>query len=490
VPDPVRIHRPESVAVASVPADADATPLGPAPAPALRVPVEFAAPGSGTADLAWGQMEIWLAMTRQGWLRLGGTKPLPPGTTVEEIADELRYLMERYPTMRTLLRFDENGRPTQELFGSGRVVLEVYDADGEDEKEHEDEDADAADRTVAAVLARYQSAPRDFTGEWPVRMAVVRRHGEPTHMVVQMCHLVTDGFGSRVMLRESPERTATPVLGMQQLELARWQCSEAGRRQHAAAERHWERMLRSLEPIPLDARADPRTPRHWSGQLDSPALYLAVPLIGERTQANPSTVLLALYAIALGRTGIMRPAVIRPLVHNRFRREIADTACNLVQSGICVLDVADATVDEAVRRAERGARSAAKYAYFDSELMAALFERMGREHGPHLGVWNFFNDRRSGSAVEPTGGPVTAGRLREAAGKSAFHWFDKKDNPWERLFLHIEDGPESIALQVCADTHCVSPGDLEAIARTMEAVAIEAALDPAAATGVSAVAHV
>jgi hypothetical protein len=486
VSDPVRIHRPESVAVASVSADSGAAPLGPAPVPALRVPVEFAAPGSGTADLAWGQMEIWLAMTRQGWLRLGGTKPLPPGTTVEEIADELRYLMERYPTMRTLLRFDENGRPTQELFGSGQVVLEVYDADGED-----DEDDDAADQTVAAVLARYQATPRDFTGEWPVRMAVVRRHGEPTHMVVQICHLVTDGFGSRVMLRESPARTMTPVPGMQQLELARWQCSEAGRRLHGAAERQWERTLRSLEPVPLDTHADPRTPRHWSGQLDSPALYLAVPLIGERTQANLSIVFLALYAIALGRTGIMRPAVIRPLVHNRFRREIADTACNLVQSGICVLDVADITVDEAVRRAERGARSAAKYAYFDSEKMAALFERMAREHGPHLGLWNFFNDRRAGNAVEPADGPaVTAERLRDAASGSTFHWFDKKDNPWERLFLHIEDGPESIALQVCADTHCVSPGDIEAIARTMEAVAIEAALDPAAATGVSAAAHV
>jgi Condensation domain len=480
---PISVPPPAAVAAASVYAGTINQPPTPRPTPALRIPVEFTAPDSGVAELTWGQMEIWLAMTRQGWLRLGGTKRLPPGTAVAEIVDELCYLMTRYPSMRTLLRFDENGRPTQEVFGTGRIALEVYDADGDE--------LDAADRTAEVVDEHYLTAPRDFAGEWPVRMAVVRRHGELTHMVVQMCHLVTDVGGARVMHPEVAARETAPVPSPHQLDLARWQCSAAGQRHHATTARHWEQLLRSLPPCPPPTHPDPREPRHWAGQFDSRALYLAVPVIAERTGIDSSAVYLALYAIALGRTGVLNPAVIRPLVHNRFHAGVPDTVGNFVQSGICVLDVAGISVDDAVRRAGRGAFSAYKYAYFDAEKMAALFERVAMERGPHLGVTNFFNDRRTERARRPAVEPVTARGLREAASAGAFHWFERKDNPFEPLFLHIMDDQETISLQICADTHRVPPSDIEALLRTVEAVAVEAALDPAAATRVtSTAAHV
>lgn len=481
-PAPAPVHTPATAANAVRYGGALQTPPDHPPVPALRVPVEFEAPDSGVAELTWGQMEIWLAMTRQGWLRLGGTKPLPPGTTVQEIADELRYQVTRYAPMRTLLRFDGNGRPTQEVFGSGRIDLEIYDADDAG-GEGEGADERAVDETVAAVLEHYQTKPRGFEHEWPVRMGLVRRRGELTHMVIQVCHLATDAGGAQVMAREVPVRESAPVEAVHHLELARWQGSEAGRRHHAMMARHWEKILRALPPAPEPACADPREPRHWSGQLDSPALYLAVPAIAERTQVDSSTVLMALYAIALGRVGVFNPAVIRPLVHNRFRPGLANLVCNLVQSGICVLDVADVTVDEAVRRARRSGLTAYKYAYFDAEGMAALFNQVAAEQGPHLGVTNFFNDRRT--VLKPAGAPVSARRLREAADAASFSWFEKKDNPYERLFLHVEDIPEGIALQICADTHHVSPENMEAVAREMQAVAVEAALDPTAPTGVT-----
>jgi condensation domain-containing protein len=478
---PAPIHTPASAANATRYGGVLQSPPDPPPVPALRVPVEFEAPDSGVAELTWGQMEIWLAMTRQGWLRLGGTKPLPPGTTVQEIADELHYLVTRYAPMRTLLRLDENGRPTQEVFGSGQIDLEIYDAD--DGVDADAADEQAVDETVATVLEHYQTKPRDYEHEWPVRMGLVRRRGELTHMVVQICHLVTDGGGGQVMAREVPVRETAPVEGVHHLELARWQNSEAGRRHHAMTARHWEKILRTLPPSAAPECADPREPRHWSGKLDSPALYLSVPVIAERTQVDSSTVLMALYAIALGRVGVLSPAVIRPLVHNRFRPGLANLVCNIVQSGICVLDVADVTVDEAVRRARRGGLTAYKYAYFNAEEMAALFNQVAAEQGPHLGVTNFFNDRRT--VLKPAGAPVSERRLREAADAASFSWFEKKDNPHERLFLHVEDVPEGIRLQICADTHHVSPENMEAVAREMQAVAVEAALDPSAPTGVS-----
>src|SRR4051812_9257302 len=73
---------------------------------AERVKVSFAGPGSGVEELSWGQREIWQAMVSQGsWFPIGGVKHLSPGITVDDIAARLRFIMERYQTARTRLRF-------------------------------------------------------------------------------------------------------------------------------------------------------------------------------------------------------------------------------------------------------------------------------------------------------------------------------------------------------------------------------------------------
>jgi len=276
------------------------------------------------------------------------------------------------------------------------------------------------------------------------------------------------------------------------LELARWQCSPAGQRVNEISLRHWEKVLRSLSPPSLPGSEDPRQPRHWTGELRSSALKLAVPLIADRTGADSSSVFLALYAIALGRTGIYNPAVIRPVANNRFRPGLATIVSNLAQAGICALDVTGVTVDEAVGRARRGAMTAHKYAYFDPRALTALIERIAQDAGPGherwtCYDWTFFNDRRFElGSVPEGGGPVTPDRLSAARARTSFHWTEKKENPFEPLFLHVEGRDESVQVVVRADTHRISPARCEAVAREMEAAAVEAAFDPEAPTRVPA----
>src|SRR2546428_13758233 len=72
-----------------------------------RVVIRFAGSGSGVEKLAWGQQELWQAMVRQRtWLPMGGVMPLAAARTVDDVADELRYMMSRYQCLRTRLRFD------------------------------------------------------------------------------------------------------------------------------------------------------------------------------------------------------------------------------------------------------------------------------------------------------------------------------------------------------------------------------------------------
>ena len=67
-----------------------------------QVRFEFAGDGSGVDELAWGQQEIWLAMTRQrSWIPIGGPGRLKAGTTLDDVVDDLRYTLGRYQTLRT-----------------------------------------------------------------------------------------------------------------------------------------------------------------------------------------------------------------------------------------------------------------------------------------------------------------------------------------------------------------------------------------------------
>jgi hypothetical protein len=443
------------------------------------VGVAFEGLEAGVEVLTWGQWSLWEAMARYGsWMPLGGTKPLEPGVSVADIAAELRYLVTRYPSMRTRLRPVPGPEPAQEVFGSGRIDLEVYEA-GEGVR---------PDELAAAVEAHHRHAPLDVAADWPVRMAVVRQRGQLTHMVVLMCHLATDGAGARVMLREVAERTTAPPEGMQPLEQARWQRSPAGRRQDDMALRYHEKLLTTIAPRRLTSSADPRTPRYWTAELRSAALRPATQAVVQRTGATPSTVLLALYATALARSTGVHPVVVRPLVGNRFRPRLADVVCMLSQLGICALDVADATVDEAVARTQRAVMSAYKYGYYDPRRLAALLDRVARERGPDFDVSCVFNDRRDDPAAPsgPPPPPLTASELDAARAGTAFRWAERTDQPSERMFLNVEDAPEGTLLSFSADTHHFPPAAFEPLLREVEALAVAAALSPATRTGVAA----
>ena len=226
-------------------------------------------------------------------------------------------------------------------------------------------------------------------------------------------------------------------------------------------------------------------------------------MIAERTGTDTSAVLLGLWAIALSRLGLLRPAVIRPLVNNRFRPALRDLTSNVVQTGVCVIDAADTTVDETVIRAQRLMRSVYKHAYFDPADELALLERLAEEQGddaPVWGIdaWSYFNDRRAREliardvdAMEPSADPlpedaqIAPEQIRDLLPRTDFRWTAWKDNPYEPLFLHIDEVPAGIVLAINGDTRRVTPAQSEALVRAVEQIAVDAATDPALPTGVA-----
>ena len=435
---------------------------------AERIMVAFSGEGSGEGGLSWGQKEYWSAVVaRNTWGPLGDCWPLPEGTRVDDVADELRYLMSRYQPLRTRLRFDGGEWPTQVVHASGELPLELVEVG----------DADPG-KVAEAVHDRLRETGLDFVAEWPIRAAVVLRGGRPTHLIMLISHFAVDATGGAIMAAEASARVDTPVPDMQPLAQAAWQQSPAGRRQNAAVMRYWEGILRLIEPRRFPERRGEQRPRYWHGDFDSPALYQAARTIAARSGLETSTVLLAAFAVAWRGIADINPVVVRPIVGNRFRPGLGEVVCTLAQGGLCVLDVTGPSFLETLGRVKKAEMSAFKHAYFDHEELVALRERISRERGVEIDTSCYYNDRRGAARPRDDAPVLTPRQIRDTVAPSTFKWVLGQDTPeYEPLFVHIDDVPDTIRVTLHLDTRFVCLADGEALMHGMEQVALAAAAE-------------
>jgi hypothetical protein len=416
--------------------------------------VTFEGDGAGVGPLSWGQLDIWVKMGVLGQsLAMGGARPLPAGTGVQDVADELRFLMGRYESMRTRLLPGGAGLPWQVVHGRGEISLEVVDAGERDPAE-----------VAAQVEARYLAAPFDHVNEWPVRMAAVHAGGECSHAVLVMSHLVLDGAGAVLMMTETDARTTAPVQGHSALEQARRQALPAGVRQNAAALRHWDSQLRAIPAPRVAPSRDVRSPRHWTGVLHSTTLPAALRVAALRAGSEPAPALLAAFAVAFARVTGVTVVPLRLVSSNRFRAGLADVVCPVSQAGLCVIDTTgDFTA--VVRRTQGAALAAYKHAYYHRLDLDAVIAAVVADRGPQLDLDVSINDRRLGGALQDVPRPE----------RTEFAWVGTQDEPSSALFLNVDGSDEAMAITMYLDSHFLAPDDGEALLWAMEAIAVAAA---------------
>ncbi|GAA4170211.1 hypothetical protein GCM10022251_63810 [Phytohabitans flavus] len=428
------------------------------------IAVPFAGEGAGEDELSWGQQDIWGSMRRdRSWLPIGFARPLPPGTTVEDVVAELRWCVSRYPSMRTTLRFTGGALPRQVVHASGEIALEVVDAAP---------DADPAEVAVG-VQERYQDTDHDHATEWPVRMAVVRHLGVPAYQVMVVCHLVVDGLGALAMQDEMRTRPTGPSTALQALEQAREQRTPAAVRRSQAALRHWEHLLRTTPADRFAGSADPRTPRYWELVSTSTALHLAVGTVAARARLETSTVLLAAFAMAMSEVTGISPLLTQLVVGNRFRPGLATTVSPVSQTALCRLDLAGCDFGEALTRTWRASLAGYKHSYYDPAALDALVERVPAERPDPAVMRCGFNDRRALTVDVPPVDPT--GDVRAALARTTTRVARRQDKPFDPCYLHVLQERDAIVLALCADTHFLGPADQEAVLRRLEASIVDAA---------------
>ncbi|MBO3751070.1 hypothetical protein J5X84_33780 [Streptosporangiaceae bacterium NEAU-GS5] len=435
---------------------------------AEKILVPFAGEGAGIAELSWGQQQIWTVM--QGMdssLPMGDARALPPGQTVADVAAGLRFVMSRHQALRTKLRFGPGGQVQQVVHASGVITLDVVDAG-----EHDPGEA------AAAVANEYKTRRFDYEHEWPLRTAVITRHGAATHIAQVLCHIALDAFGLALLVDDFDHRDdrVGPPTAMQPAEQASWQRGPRGRRAHEASMRYLERVAASIPDLQLKESGDPRQPRFWQVTLDSPAGYKAAGMLSARLGLGAAPVLLAAFAIALASVSVSSRVAAHLTVSNRFRRGFADSVSPVMQSTIGVIET-DGPFEEVVMRAWQSGLGAYKHAYYDPAAASEVWQRLVAERGAEPDWHVVFNDRRirSRELADTVSATDAAPSLRDELTRSTLTWGDRNDMPQQKVSLSICDVPDTLCCELWADTHFVTPADMEKLLRGMEMVIVNAA---------------
>lgn len=443
-----------------------------------HVLVRFEGDGAGVEDLTWGQLGFWHGMVETGSsATMAGITDLPPETALEELVEALHYVMCRYQTLRTRLRLRPDGPPRQVCSASGEIALRLVDAGAGDPH-----------ASAAEVLRELTDRQFDYAEDWPIRMAVISKDGVFTHVVASYLHLAMDAGGLTALMSDLLSRPAltgrpaVPVTAIQPLEQARRQRGDAARRQSAASLRHLQQVLVSQASTEQPALKNGAPRESRSLRYRSPAIAIATARIAATHGVNSAAVLLALFAISLARHTRQSPVVAELMVSNRFRPGFADSVSALVQPSPYLLDVAELSLAEAVAKAGTSLLHTYKNAYYDPAERDALIAHVNAERAEPVDFWCLYNDRRQQDQSPATG---TDEQLLQSLGRSS--WQPEHESVFHRrkIFLHVDDPPGAIDLLMSVDSRYFEESDIRAILLGIEAVAVQAVLDPSTPTGVS-----
>jgi hypothetical protein len=175
------------------------------------------------------------------------------------------------------------------------------------------------------------------------------------------------------------------------------------------------------------------------------------------------------------------------MVNNRFRPGLADVIAPIAQNSVVTIDVTDTSVDEVVARTRSASLTAGLRAYYDPDELREVTARLDSERGYPARITCRVNDQRAmimRADEEAFLGELTPEQVRQKLPETSLTWLGRRDNMHEQANILVENRPDVVSLHLMWDLQSLTNGQVEAILRGVEEVAVEAAFDPTAPTKV------
>lgn len=428
------------------------------------------------SELTWSQRGIW-ELQHQIWpehhyFNSARLLSAPRGSTLTDVEDAFRWLVETYEAFRTTVRRDPGGVPRQHVTAVGQYPLDLHEVGA----------ADPA--SVAGRLAREYRGHAFADEEWPLRAAVVTCAGAPAYVLLTASHLAVDRWGMRVACAALADRLAAragqppPPAGAkatrQPVDQAEAEASPAGRRLAEQAARYWRRGLRAI-PQTMFPYEPAQAADRWclTGELRTSAAALAADALATRHGTPAPVVILAATAALLGlRTGNMTVAM-RLLASNRHEAEVREMVGTCVQPALFAVDLGDISFHELIVRSRQSAAAAYRHARYPAPLIDEITHEINVCRGISADLLCHFRDGTD--ATTRMAGPVwDVGEIAAARSRSRFRsgaLFGAR----QKFVLEVSGrlGAE-LRLFLAADRGYLSLADVRTLVHGIETVLIEA----------------
>ena len=443
--------------------------------------LRFTTPGGAgplTGPLTWGQRSIWPALVWLGEeshvLNLRYVLAVPPGRSVQDVADAIGTLVQRHHGLVT--RFPHFATDAyQEVARHGTIPLPVHAAA-----------AGEAERVAAEVCEEAGRRPFHHEVEWPVRFALVLADGAPRQLAMVFSHLLFDGEGVRIVLEELGllfgGGDLPPVDGTwSPLTLAEHEQGARERARSAAAMRYWRtELLESPHTIFDVPMLRPESPRFRRLRMTSPALAVAAGRFAKEHRCSTSAAMLAAVAAILGYyTGHARMALWL-IASNRWRPEVARTITKMTEPAICSVTLGDRSFGDFARATWKQALVGYHHAAYDPADWRVELESAQRLRGVHINRSIVFNDVRWTDgwpqAPQVTGTESTSVEL-----------VDQWDTQADQLFISVLNSEDSATVDVEVDTAFLPDRVGRQLLTGMEALLVRAAARPVSLDEVGAI---
>jgi hypothetical protein len=146
--------------------------------------------------------------------------------------------------------------------------------------------------------------------------------------------------------------------------------------------------------------------------------------------------------------------------------------------GLFLVETGDIPFSEIVRRAWTAAQATYRYAYYDKRRIDAVRAEVERERRCRIDLSCWINDMRSAAAYPPPA-ELKVSNIVAKLGLTEVLWSRRHEQHNNvTVGLRAYGSPEAVKLELIADTHMLTPDQIERILRGIEAVVVEEVAGP------------
>ncbi|WP_406120433.1 condensation domain-containing protein [Streptomyces canus] len=331
--------------------------------------VEFRGSRDAEGELTWGQRFFWdlyesTPPEDQGNVNVGITTPVPPGKSVDEVLTAVSWMLSRYEALRTTFFCGASDDPRQLVHRSGRVgVAMVETGDIEGILSHLDD-----------VIRR---RPLNLSEMIPVRLALISVEGRPSCILLVASHVAADGWGLQLIRRDLEQYltrgSCEPYAGIQPLDQALFESSDAGRASSKRALEYWRTQISRYPSSMYEGiQLAPAAPRYIEATLEAPALTIAAREISRRIKTTPASAVLAAYVLLTAHRAGQRQSNFCLYSGNRFNFSTRESVGAFSQQSPISIETSRDSFTNIVRGAHRSALSLYRNGAYPPPAAAAI----------------------------------------------------------------------------------------------------------------------